>query len=130
MQSHSYRYARGVGCNAGGELDDVDEALPPDSAIVDSALALHGAILVVANVVALRLLVGGACNGSGLVLDLPLQLEEVLGVQTDDVRMGCDLGCMLVVHRAECVHGSSVIEEECIWAAADCGCGREWWFWW
>jgi hypothetical protein len=50
----------------------------PDSAIVNDDLALHGAILVVANIVAL--LVGCPCYGCGLVLDLPLQLEEILGV--------------------------------------------------
>jgi hypothetical protein len=43
------------------------------------------------------LLVGGVCNGSCLVLDFPLQLEELLGVQTDDARMGSDLGSVLVV---------------------------------
>jgi hypothetical protein len=74
------------------ELDDVDEPRPPDSAIVDGALALHGAILVVASLVAL--LVGGIDNGVGLVVALPLQLGELLGV---NARMGCDLVGVLVV---------------------------------
>ncbi len=47
------RDARGVGRYAGGKLNNVDEAWPSDSAIVDGALALHGAILVIADVVAL-----------------------------------------------------------------------------
>ncbi len=80
------RDARCVGRDAGGELDNVDKALPSNSAIVNGALALHGAILVLANVVAL--LVGISCDGGFLALDLPLQLEELLGVQTDDARMG------------------------------------------
>ncbi len=62
-------------------------------------LALHGAILVVADVVAL--LEVGACDGGGLALDLPLQLEELLGVQADDARVGGNLGGVLVVDSKE-----------------------------
>jgi hypothetical protein len=38
---------------------------------------------------------------AGLAPDLPLQLEELLGVQADNARMGGDLGGVLVVHHAE-----------------------------
>jgi hypothetical protein len=60
---------RCVGRDAGGELDDVNEALPSDGVIVYGVLALHGAILVVAYVVAL--LVGSAGDGGSLELDHP-----------------------------------------------------------
>ncbi len=43
------RDARGVGSYAAGELNDIDEARSSDGAIVDGALSLHGAILVVAE---------------------------------------------------------------------------------
>jgi hypothetical protein len=56
-------------------------------------------MLVVADVVVL--LVVSAGDGGGLALDLPLQLEELLGVQAHDARMGGDLGSVLVVHHAE-----------------------------
>ncbi len=45
---------------------------------------------------------------SCLVLDLPLQVEELLGVQADDVLVGGDLGCVPVVHHAECAHCGGV----------------------
>jgi hypothetical protein len=85
-------------------LDYVYEPLPPESAIVDGALAFHGTILVVVNVV--ELLVGGTCDGGCLVLDLPLQLEELHGVQADDARVGGNLGGVLVevVVHAECAN--------------------------
>ena len=62
--------------------------IPSYVAIVDGALALHGAILVVAYVAAL--LVGSTCDGGNLVLDLLLQHEERFGVQADDACVGCD----------------------------------------
>ncbi len=55
----------------------------------------------------MALLVVSTGDGCCLALDLPLQLEELLGVQADDARMGGDLGGVLVVHHAERACGSS-----------------------
>ncbi len=67
-------------------------------------MALHGAKLIVANVVVL--LVGSLSYDDSLLLDLPLQLQvdKLLGVhavQADDVRVGGKLGGVLVVYNAE-----------------------------
>jgi hypothetical protein len=82
-------------------VDDVDKSRPNYGAIVDGALALHGAVLVVADVVGLLVVCSG--YGCGLALDLPLQpaSEELLGVQAHDARVGGDLGSVLVVERAK-----------------------------
>ncbi len=69
--------ASSVGRNACGEFDDVS---------IDD----DGAVLVVADVIGLLVIDAG--DGSGLVLDLPLQPEELLGVQVHDARVGGDLG--------------------------------------
>ncbi len=47
------------------------------------------------------LLVCCASDDNNLFLNLCLKLEEVLGVQTEDARVGCKLGCMLVVDYVE-----------------------------
>ncbi len=102
-QSRRGGSAPGLGRDACCELNYIDKALPHDGAIVDGALALHGAVCIVLMIVAdvVGLPVVGAGDGGGLALDLPLQLEELVGVQAHDARVGGDLGGVLVVERAE-----------------------------
>ncbi len=92
--------ATSVGRDARGELDDVDKARANNGTIVDRH-ADSPAVLVVANVVVL--LVVGAGDGDGLALDLllNLKLQELLGVQADDARVGSDLGSVLVMNDAQ-----------------------------
>ena len=84
------------GAKVGAQCDKTDGA---------TAVVVRLTERVIADVVAL--LVGGASNGGCLALNLPLQLEEHLGVQTDESRIGGDLGGVLVVHRAERACGGS-----------------------
>ncbi len=102
------RARRRSGRDAGGELDDINEARPHDVAIVDGALALHRTIFAVAHVVVLLAVSAG--DGGCLALDLSLQPEELLGVQAATGGRSArarNLGDVLVVHHAERACGSS-----------------------
>ncbi len=61
------------------------------------------------DAIAALLHVGGACDEDGNALNLHLELEELLGIQTDAARVGGKLGNVLVVDAAGSPASPSII---------------------